>query len=145
MLQKVIDDFRQKRISENEYLNRVTELMNSVVNRTGDDIPEVLEGREIAKAYFGIVSQSFTKDTPDDALVKEWLPEIAIAIDEIIERNRIVQWVDNEDVINRMRGKIEDWLFEYAGQKGFALDFDVVDDILDRCIDVAKVRRADVD
>ena len=114
MLQRVIDDFRRKRISENEYLVHVTELMNSVINRTGDDIPEILEGHEIAKAYYGIVLQCFTEDTPDDSTVKDWLPEIAIAIDEIIERNRIVQWVDNEDVKNRIRTEIEDWLFEYA-------------------------------
>ncbi|MCD4673328.1 MAG: DUF3387 domain-containing protein, partial [Anaerolineaceae bacterium] len=144
MLQKVIDDFRQKRISENEYLTNVTELMNSVVNRTGDDIPEILEGREIAKAYYGIVLQSFTEDAPADSPVLDWLPEIAIAIDEIVERNRIVQWVDNENVKNRMRIEIEDWLFDYASQKDFDLDFKIVDEILERCIDVAKVRRADV-
>ncbi len=43
-----------------------------------------------------------------------------------------------------MRIEIEDWLFDFANQKGFELDFEIVDDILDRCIDVAIVRRADV-
>jgi type I restriction enzyme R subunit len=144
MLQKVIDDFRRKRISENEYLMHVTELMNSVVNRTGDDIPGILEGHEVAKAYYGIVKQSLAEDSLDDSLMNDWLPEIAIAIDEIIERNRIVQWVDNEDVKNRMRTEIEDWLFEYAARKDFELNFEIIDEILDRCMTVAKARRADV-
>ena len=145
MLQQVIDDYRQKRISEMVYLTKVKEYMNSVVNRTGDDIPEKLEGHEVAKAYYGIVLQRFSEYSPDDLLVEDWFSEIALAIDEIIERNRIVQWVENEDVINRMRIEIEDWLFDSIEKKSFALEFEIIDDILDLCIDVAKVRKADVD
>lgn len=144
MLQRVIDDYLQKRISDMVYLTKVKEYMNSVVNRTGDDIPEKLKGHEVAKAYYGIVLQRFSEYLSDDLPVEDWFSEIALAIDEIIERNRIVQWVDNEDVINRMRMEIEDWLFDSVEQKSLTLDFEIVDDILDRCIDVAKVRKADV-
>jgi len=141
MLQKVIDDYRQRRINENLYLNRVTEIMNSVVNRTGDEIPSELDGQEIAKAYFGIVNQSLEKKVLDIGL----LAESALAIDEIIERNRIVQWVDNEDVKNKMSLEIEDWLFEFAEQNNIELDFDAIDDIIERCLGVAMVRRSDVE
>ncbi len=144
MLQKVIDDYRQRRIDENAYLGQVTEIMGAVVNRTGDEIPAKLDGHEVAKAYFGILNQSFEGRLPEELSLEEWFSDIALAIDEIIERNRIVQWTDNQDIQNRMRIEIEDWLFDFANQKGFELDFEIVDDILDRCIDVAIVRRADV-
>jgi len=144
MLQKVIDDYRQRRIDENAYLSQVTEIMGAVVNRTGDEIPAKLDGHEVAKAYFGILNQSFKGHLPEELSLEEWFSDIALAIDEIIERNRIVQWTDNQDIQNRMRIEIEDWLFDFANQKGFELDFEIVDDILDRCIDVAIVRRADV-
>ena len=140
MLQRVIDDYRQRRINENIYLNQVTEIMNSVVNRTGDEIPVRLEGKEIAKAYFGIVSQSIEDKLPD----KDSLAQIALGIDEIIERNLIVQWIDNENVKNKMSLEIEDWLFEFADNNQVDLEFDTIDDILDRCLNVAMVRRADV-
>jgi len=140
MLQKAIDDYRQRRIYENAYLNQVTEIMNAVVNRTGDDIPTKLEGHDVAKAYFGIVNQSLEDKLSEEELVAD----IALAIDEIIDRNRIVQWVDNQDVKNRMWIKIEEWLFNYAEQKDLSLDFEDVDDILKRCIDVAIIRKADV-
>jgi len=140
LLQKVIDNYRQRRIDENAYLNQVTEIMNSVINRTGDKIPAKLEGRDVAKAYFGIVNQSLSEVLSKE----EMLADIALAIDETIERNRIVQWVDNEDVKNKMRMEIEDWLFDYAGQQDFKVDFESIDEILDRCLDVAMVRRANV-
>ena len=144
MLQKVIDDYRQRRIDENAYLGQVTEIMGAVVNRTGDEIPAKLDGHEVAKAYFGILNQSFEGRLLEELSLEEWFSDIALAIDEIIERNRIVQWTDNQDIQNRMRIEIEDWLFDFANQKGFEIDFEIVDDILDRCIDVAIVRRADV-
>lgn len=140
MLQNVIDAYRQKRIDENGYLNQVTAIMNSVVNRTGDEIPSKLDGHEIAKAYFGIVNQSLEEIISE----LELLVEIALAIDEIIEGNRIVQWSDNQDVQNKMRIEIEDWLFNFAEQQGFKLTFELIDNILERCIDVAKHRRANV-
>ncbi len=140
MLQKVIDDYRQRRIDENAYLSHVTEIMNSVVNRTGDEIPARIEGKEIAKAYFGIVSQSIEEKLPE----KDALAEISLAIDEIIEHNLIVQWIDNEDVKNKMSLEIEDWLFEFAENNCIDLEFDTIDDILERCLSVAMVRRADV-
>lgn len=140
MLQKVINEYRQRRIDENGYLNQVTDIMNSVVNRTGDDIPSKLDGYEVAKAYFGIVNQSLAATIGDE----DMLAEIALGINEIIERNRIVQWVDNQDVQNKMRMEIEDWLFGFADQHNFGLDFELVDYILERCLEVAKHRRANV-
>ena len=140
MLQKVIDDYRQRRIDENMYLNQVTDIMNSVVNRTGDEIPTELDDHEIAKAYFGIINQSLEKKVSN----KNDLVEISLAIDEIIEHNRIVQWVDNEDVKNKMGQEIEDWLFEFADQHHIELEFDTIDEIFERCLGVAMVRRADV-
>ena len=138
MLQKAIDDYRQRRIHENAYLNQVTEIMNAVVNRTGDAIPAKLEGHDVAKAYFGIVNQNLESIISDEVLIAD----ISLSIDEIIKKNLIVQWVDNQDIQNRMRIEIEDWLFEFAEKHKFSLDFKEVDDILDGCINVAKVRSA---
>lgn len=142
MLQKVIDAYRQKRIDDNSYLTKVTSIMNSVINRTGDTIPTQLEGHEVAKAYFGIANQSFKESINEELPIDDMAADLALAIDEIIERNRIVQWTSNQDIQNRMRMEIEDWLFEYGVQRNITFDFELIDDILDRCLDIAIVRRA---
>ncbi|TAK11979.1 MAG: type I restriction endonuclease subunit R [Anaerolineae bacterium] len=144
LLQKTIDDYRQRRIDENAYLARVTEIMEAVVNRTGDDIPSALEGKEVAKAYYGVIGQALEAGSVDE-LTEEDRIKIAVAVDEIVDRNRIVQWADNQDVQNKMRNEIEDWLFEYASQHEMTLDFEVVDEILEQCIAIAKRRKADAD
>jgi type I restriction enzyme R subunit len=144
MLQKTIDDYRRQRIDENAYLKHVTEIMDAVINRTGDEIPARLENHDVAKAYYGVVHQSMKTNGSLDGFGEEEFAEIALAIDGIIDKNRIVQWVDNLDVQNRMRTAVEDWLFDFARQHNLKLDFETVDQILEKCIDIAKRRKADV-
>ena len=64
----------------------------------------------------------------------------ALEVENIVERNRIVNWVDNIDVQNRMRIEIEDMLFDWKEQEGIELTFEEIDRILDQSIDVARVR-----
>jgi hypothetical protein len=40
-------------------LIKATEVMNSVLSRTGDDLPPVLKNRDVAKAFYGVVSEVF--------------------------------------------------------------------------------------
>jgi len=88
-------------------------------HHTGDEIPAKLDGHEVAKAYYGIINQNFQGQLAEGLPLEDWFSDIALAVDEIIERNRIVQWADNQDIQNRMLIEIEDWLFEFANQKGF--------------------------
>jgi len=66
--------------------------------------------------------------------------EASEAIEEIIAGKRIVNWTTNIDVQNRMRQEIEDYLLGLAERLGIELAFDDVDVVMDKCIDIAKVR-----
>jgi type I restriction enzyme R subunit len=143
MIKRAIQAYRDGVLQSAEYLRQVTDQMNAVLNRTGDDLPAVLDGENVAKAYYGIVNQEV-----QEALGKEKakateiaLAEAAIKIDHIIDQYRIVKWTDNIDVQNRMKMVIEDHLFEMQEDLGIDLDFDTIDRILDGTIEIAKVRK----
>ena len=139
ILKEAIQAYHEDRIREKEYLARVGEVMNAVVNRTGDDVPALLTGHEVAKAYFGIVNEALkAEEIPVN--YKESFAKLALEIERIIERNRIVNWEENNDIQNRMRNEIEDILFDWKEQEGILLSFEQIDQILDQCIDVARVR-----
>lgn len=55
LIQQAIEDFRAKRISDLDYLNKVVDIRNRVVGKVHDDIPDQLSGREEAMAYYGVV------------------------------------------------------------------------------------------
>jgi len=141
LLNETIRAFHEQRIRATEYLRRVTEIMQSVRNRTGDRIPEKLSSHDVAKAYFGSIKEALQKSENGDEKVDDSLAGLALAIDEIIERNRIVNWVNNSDVQNRMRIDIEDRIFEQKSKMDLEISFEEMDTIMDKCIDIAKVRR----
>lgn len=142
MLEDAIRAFREQRLSDAEYLRTVTEIAEKVKNRTGDDIPEVLAHREVAKAFFGVLQDVFAEYSDDGFDARTASTDASVAIDDIIQQNRIVNWTNNTDVQNRMMGAIEDYLFELKDQNGVDLTFEDIDRILEMVLDIARTRYA---
>ena len=142
LLEDVIEEYRLKRITEAEYLKRVTEILNSVQNRTGDDVPDKLKDHDVAKAFYGVTYQTFCKvsDAKGNYKNKDIAADTGLKIDEIISRHKIVDWQRNEDVKNKMRQEIEDFLFSVKGRHALDLSFDNMDEIIELSIDIACKR-----
>ena len=66
--------------------------------------------------------------------------ELAVKIDDIILAKRKVDWAEEVDVQNQMKIAIEDELFALKKSQGINIDFDTIDRLLDRTIDIAKRR-----
>lgn len=140
LLQETIKAFREGRLQEAEYLKKVKDIMNSVINRTGDDIPETLKYKETAMAYYGVVSETMEKYGTESSSTTKAAEKISLVIDEIIKRLRIVNWNTNVDIQNQMRNKIEDYIFEIMTEYKLDLTFEDIDSIMEQCLDIAKVR-----
>ena len=140
MLEDVIAAFRQQRLQEREYLKKVTETMRSVIHRTGDAIPPKLQHRDVAKAYFGIVGDALAPTLEQERDAADISADAALAIDDIVNELCIVNWTTNSDVQNQMRTRIEDYLWDLKGAHQVDLTVDQIDLIMERCLDVAKVR-----
>jgi hypothetical protein len=76
----------------------------------------------------------------DGKAAVEFSAEAALEFDQIVDRRRIVNWTSNVDVQNRIRQDFEDYLFDLKSRSGLDLGFDVIDQIVDECVEVAKVR-----
>ena len=140
MLEDVIEEYRLKRLSDAELLKRVTEIMNNVQERKGDDIPDILRDRDVAKAFYGISNETMNKIADNDDVNKLISADVGLKIDEIIQRHKIVDWQFNEDVKNKMKQEIEDYLFSIKGRYDLKLAWDHIDEIIDRSIEVAMRR-----
>jgi type I restriction enzyme R subunit len=141
LLIAAIAAFREERIKANEYLKKVTEIMNAVRNRTGDRIPDKLQSHDVAKAYFGSLKEILGRLDNGRDDFENVIADVALAVDEVIERNRIVNWISDKDTQNRMRNEIEDRLFEFKDKDGLEMTFEDMDAIMEQCLDIARVRR----
>jgi len=144
ILQEAIDAFRAQRISDNEYLNKVTEVMNSVLSRTGDQLPEILHHRDVAKAFYGVVNEAFEalelKEDSTPYKTGNVAADLAVQIDDAIQKKLVVDWRANPDVQNEMRNAIDDLLYETRAKKEVPLTPQDMDEIIERALDIAKNR-----
>ncbi|MEW7988056.1 MAG: type I restriction endonuclease subunit R [Candidatus Thiodiazotropha sp.] len=141
LIQQAIDDFKAKRISDMEYLNRASEIREKVVKREHDDVPENLQGNEDAMAFFGVIRPYFDGDGKPSEKLDQLASEAALAINTIIHRHRKVHFWDDADAQKRAMNDIDDYLYdEIRGARGLELGLDQMDEIIEKSMQLAKHR-----
>jgi type I restriction enzyme R subunit len=142
VIEDAIADYYQHRITDAEYLERVSGAMRAAVTHTDASIPSVLEGREAAKAFFGATFDVVDRLGAGHPASRELAADMAMRIDEIVQRHLVVRWLDNTDVQNAMRNAIDDHLFALRAGVLPALQTTDMDKIVENCLAIARVRYA---
>ena len=144
LIQQTIDDYRRQRISQVEYLKRVKDLREAIVNRKTDDLPEKIREDGIATAFYGVILEVLKGSAgADGADLTEIAADTALAAEDIIEKQRIVNWTHNEDVQKSMINDIDDYLFDVVrDQRGVAVSNEDMDSIIEHVLQIARLRMA---
>jgi len=140
MLEEIIQSWQEKRITDAEYLKRVKEKLENIRTRSGDAIPDVLNGRDIAKAFFGVIQEMLNRHISDSILLSDLSANMALSIDDIIQKNKKVDWIYDQNVINKISNEIDDILFEINNSQKTNLTPEEMDSIIQRSIEIAKKR-----
>jgi type I restriction enzyme R subunit len=141
LIDKALADAQAERISQLELLATMQDIRDRVRDRRAyEDVPEILKTRDVARSYYDVIRDQFGAtglSVPEvDAAA------LAALVDDTIRAKRKVDWADDTDVQNQMKIAIEDELFAFKKAHGLDLDFDTIDRILDRVVDVARRRVA---
>jgi len=139
LLEDAIRAFRERRLADRDYLARVSQIAETIRTRGDDGLPSALRHHDAAKAFYGVMLEIASAHSVDDHF-REVLAQTALRIDEIIQREKIVNWTANLDVQNRMQTEIEDALHDFKSETGMNVSFDEIDSILEKCLDVARRR-----
>ena len=141
LIQQAIDDFRARRISDLEYLNKVSEIRDKVANRQHDDVPDSLAGNEDAMAFYGVLKPFFADGMDGKFDPEEIATETALAIQEILQRHWKVHFWDDSDAQKHAMNDIDDYLFDHVkGEHQVDLDLAQMDEIIERTMQVARHR-----
>jgi len=141
MIQRAIEDFRAKRISDLDYLNRVVEIRNKVVGKVHDDVPNALKGKEDAQAYFGVVQPFFNEHPQEPAALEAMAADTALAVDAILQAQMKVNFWQDSDAQKAVIDAIDDFCFdELRAKRGLELSFDQIDAMTEKLMQVARSR-----
>ena len=81
------------------------------LSRTDSEIPEELEEKEVARAFYGISLKELEEKITDEQVLKSLSTEIALKTDEIINDLIVVDWHTNKpDIPKKMVFLIGDYL-----------------------------------
>lgn len=142
MLNEVIEAYRQHRLAEKEYLNRVAEIAREVAKgRREQGVPDRIRDDLDAQAFFGVLEPMTAHHMGQGDEARERAAEIAQGVLEAVREHVIVNVWQNEDALNRMRNAIDDYFFDVvdAGM-GIRLEPDEIDTIQQAILSVAKAR-----
>lgn len=144
LLEETIRAYREKRLSEREYLNSVVDLASKMARKDwGRDVPESIRGDEDAQAFFGVLDGQL-KTKGDDSVTGVEVAVIAQQIIDIIKSHLIVDIWSNEVAQNNLRNAIDDYFFDVLrDEKDIDLPVEVLDDLELKIMDLARARFAE--
>jgi len=147
MLKDTIADYEAKRINEAQYLSKAQEIMNNVLAHTDNDIPDELKEKDVAKAFYGLSLELLDEKIQDNVVKTQISVQTALQIDELIKhavlenKNPIIDWQFKTNITGKLQIEIGDYLIDEVRDKyNINLSFGEMDEIANKCIEVAKLR-----
>jgi type I restriction enzyme R subunit len=143
LIQKAIDDFKARRISDLDYLSKVVSIRDNVVSKKHDDIPANISDNDEACAYYGIIKPYFMKYDLDGKQVETISSKTAVAIQKIMDIHWKVDFWGDDDAQKNTINDIDDFLYDNITQNyDVSLSLEQMDKIIEKTMQIAKNRRS---
>jgi type I restriction enzyme R subunit len=141
LLEETIRDYRERRISEKDYLKKVIDVAAKVARKDrGQDVPGSIKGDEDGQAFYGILNGVLV-DSSGTPVDRDEVAQIALAIIEIIKAHHIVDVWRNSVARNKMRNAVDDYFFDVlCDQKQIDLPLEKLDDLDEQIMNLARAR-----
>ena len=139
LIQDTIDAFEQQQISDQVYLQKVSDIRDRTMKMQRDDLPEQIREDTEACAYFGAVKPCFAAMDIDESQANDIAAQTALAIKQSLEKNWKVDFWDDIDTQKIVKNEIDDFLFDgVKAAQGVDLSSQEMDDIVNKAMKVAK-------
>lgn len=153
-IEEIIEQYKEKRISELEYLEKMRNVMNDLrKGYSGTTYPEKIKHNIHAQAFYGVIKEVLEDEryheTADTDRVAEngsiynyesILADIAMDVEVIIERHSKVDWHDNPDVHKKISQEIDELLYLVKKKHFPKMTFDQIDAMIENIKTVALRR-----
>lgn len=144
MIEETLSEYKDKRISEEEYLRQMYEYYDDYEEKDIMDYPDKIQTNESAKAFYGSLTDIINEEdrsyiVEEDALDKG-IAELSLKIEGAISDLTKVDWYNNRDINNQIEQKVEDLTYEFGEEIGLEIDWNEIDKIINKIKKIAHQR-----
>ena len=143
MINDTLNKYRDKRISEKEYLEEMYKHFDDYEEKDIIKYPETIKGNGDARAFYGsIVDRVKEKDGEYkvDRELKEEFADLSLEIKDAIEELTKVDWHNNRDVNDSITQAVEDLTYDFSQKHNLDLSWAEIDIILGEIKKIAYER-----
>lgn len=148
LLEETILAFRERRISEQEYLRKAFEVAGKVASQDrGAAVPAAIAGNADAQAVFGVVEEVLANKGEKSPIIDpmeiddDMLATISLEILALITNKLIVGLWSNEVAQNVLKNALDDYFIdELRDSAGLELPFEVIDRLQQDLMTLARAR-----
>ena len=132
MIQKTLDEYKDKRISEKEYLEQMYKHYDSYEEEDIVDYPNAIRKNDNAKAFYGSITDVMKEadEAYGEDRLEDELAELSLKVEMVIANLTKVDWHNNRDVNNEIVQAIEDLTYNFGDKHGLGLEWDAIDKII---------------
>ena len=141
LLEETIRAYRERRLSERDYLGSVVDLAGKVARKDrGRHVPDAVKGNDDGQAFFGLLDGRLASED-GEAIGQDAAAQVALDIIGIIKAHHIVGVWSNDVAQNNMRNAIDDYFFDVLrDEKGIGVPVEMLDDLEQKILDLARAR-----
>lgn len=135
-IQEILNLYKEKRISDSDYFERLNKVKNDFrQGYSGTSFPKIIKNHPHAQAFYGVVKDEIDKISDivskfDIEDYEDILGELAIRVEEVIDKNSKVDWHDNLEVHNKISRDLNELFYEYKKKYFTGLSFSKIDTII---------------
>ena len=123
-----------------EYLKKIRKALDELRGKSGSELPDKLRTRDDAKAYYGALLEPMTRYDLQGHPLDEFVADMAIRIEDIVNSHKIRDWTCSRDVKNHMINDIEDYFYSLKGRYELDIDFGIIEAMINQLIAIAERR-----
>ncbi len=136
LVEDTIAAYRQGRIDQLEYLRRAQRQLDELRAGVRSGAPSKLTAYPQASAFYGVLHEPLAAYS----LSAEQIADLAIAQHEAVERSKVTDWVNNVDVQNQMKQRLDTTFLDLERATDIKIDVAQLDLLIEQIIAVAIAR-----
>lgn len=144
MIEKTLNEYKDKRISETEYLEQMYKHYDDYEEKDIVSYPENIKSNKNAKAFYGSIVDVLNEDGENYSTInnklKEEFADLSIRIEDIISDITKVDWHNNTDINNDIIQALDDLFYDFSEKNGLKLGWNEIEKIIGEIRKIAHER-----